>query len=400
VAGVGFVVVATWVTRRATGLAGGVTVRIWRAGPPEPIVPGHPRNAMIALAAANTRAAPSANAPAVPIPARYARVARIALSIGTLAENLRLKSEMSVCEHEPVQRRAPRSIGRDRGLKARMAYTALMLAAIYVLIITLLVACGVGVVAIAVTIAVLVVAHYLGTERMIFSALGAQPIGPGQMPELHAAMERVCVLADRPMVRLALIDSEVPNAFTVARSPLNATVCVTRGLLDLLEDRELDAILAHELAHVASRNAVLVTLGSVWAAMAALLVALDNRLPHRPGREQQPWTAVVVLSGLLFVVSYVTTQALSRHRQLAADRAAFLLLRGSESMGAALAMIGEAVDQLDEDGRRAVCGELTVLSIVPVDAPRTVATIFPTHPPLALRLDRLAAVGRELFSPV
>jgi heat shock protein HtpX len=361
-------------------------------------VPGQPRKAMIALAAANTSAAPSASAPAVPIPARYARVARTALSIGKRAENLRPGSEMSVCEHEPVQKRAPKSIGRDRGLKARMAFSAGLLVGGYVLIITLLVACGVGVVAIAVVIAVLVLAHYLGTERMIFSALAARPVGPGQMPELHAAMERVCVLADRPMVRLAVIDTAVPNAFTVARSPLNATVCVTRGLLELLEDRELEAVLAHELAHVASRNVVLVTLGSVWAAMAALLVGLDGRLPHRHGREEQPWTVVVILAGLLFVVSYVTTQSLSRYRQLAADRAAFLLTSGSDSIAAALQAICEAADQFDEDARRAVCGELTVLSLVPVDAPRTVATMFPTHPPLTLRLDRLAKVGRELFS--
>jgi heat shock protein HtpX len=391
-------VVEMWATRRATGLGGGVTVRTWRAGPLEPTVPGHPRKAMIALAAANTRAAPSASAPAVPIPARYARVARIALSIGMREENLRPGSEMSLCEHEPVQSRGPRSIGRDRRLKARMAFAALLQVGIYVLIIALLVACHVGVVAIAVIIAVLVLAHYLGTERMIFSALGARPVGPGQMPELHAAMERVCVLADRPVVRLSLIDTEVPNVFTVARSPLNATVCVTRGLLDLLDDGELEAVLAHELAHVASRNVVLITLGSVWAAMAALLVELDRSLPHRAGREDQPWPVVVVLSGLLFVISYVTIQALSRHRQLAADRAAFLLLSGSESVAAALRAIGGALDQLDEGARRAVCGELTVLSLMPVDAPRTVATIFPTHPPLALRLDRLAAVGRELFS--
>jgi heat shock protein HtpX len=200
------------------------------------------------------------------------------------------------------------------------------------------------------------------------------------------------------MVRLAVIDTEVPNVFTVARSPLNATVCVTRGLLELLEDRELEAVLAHELAHVASRNVVLITLGSVWAAMAALLVELDGRLPHRRGREEQPWTVVVILAGLLFVVSYVTTQALSRYRQLAADRAAFLLMSGSDSVAAALQAICETADQFDEPARRAVCGELTVLSLVPVDAPRTVATIFPTHPPLALRLDRLAEVSRELFS--
>ena len=279
-----------------------------------------------------------------------------------------------------------------------MAFTALLLIGLYVLLITLLIAAGAGVVAIAVVLGVAVLAHYLGTDRLILAALGARPAGPGQMPELNEAMERVCVVADRPMVRLAVIDSEVPNAFTVARSPLNATICVTRGLLGLLDERELDAVLAHELAHVASRNVVLATLGSAWAALAAWVVVLGRRLPRRRGREQQPLAGVVILAGLLFVVSYVTTQALSRRRQLAADRAVLLLTSGSDALESALRTISEAVEQLDETARRTVCGELTVLSIVPVDAPETVATMFPTHPPLQLRLGRLAAAGRELLA--
>lgn len=277
-----------------------------------------------------------------------------------------------------------------------MAFSALLLTGLYVLLIMLLVAAGAGVVAIAVTLAVVVLAHYLGAERLILSALRARPLASGQLPELELAMERVCVLAERPMVRLAHIESTIPNAFTVARSPLNATICVTSGLLELLDEDELDAVLAHELAHVASRDVVLITLGSVWAAIAAHVVALGRRLPRAHGREQEPWGIVVVLAGLLFVVSYVTTQALSRHRQLAADRAAFLLMRGSDAFVSALEAVSSAVDGLDEPARRAVCGELTVLGLVPVDAPATVATMFPTHPPLELRRARLAEVGREL----
>jgi heat shock protein HtpX len=279
-----------------------------------------------------------------------------------------------------------------------MVFSALLLTALYVLVIALMVAAGAGVVATAVTLGLLVLAHYLGTERLILSALGAHPLGAAELPELERAMERVCVLADRPMVRLGRIASEVPDAFTVARSPLNATICVTDGLLELLDEDELEAVLAHELAHVASRNVVLITLGSVWAALAAQLVRLDRRLSHVAGREEQPWGAVVVLAGLLVVVSYVTLQPLSRHRQLAADRAAFLLMRGSDALGSALARICAAVDGLDQRARRPVCGELTMLGLVPIDAPATVATMFPTHPPLELRLARLQDVARELFA--
>jgi heat shock protein HtpX len=399
VRGAGVTVVSMWASRRATWLGGGVTLTTWRAGPVRVFVPGQPRNAMMALAAANTSAAASASAPAVPMPARYARVARIALSIGIPAENLSPNREMTVCNHESMPNHPPKSIGSDRGLKARVAFTALLLVALYVLLITLLVAAGLGVVGIAVLLAVLVLAHYLGIERLVLSALGARPVGPGQMPELHAAMERVCVLAERPMVRLAIIDSALPSAYTVGRSPLNATICVTSALHDLLDGPELDAVLAHELAHVASRTVVLMTLASVWAALAAHLVRLADRLlPSRPGREREPWGGVVILAGLLFVVSYVTTQALSRRRQLAADRAACLLMGGSEALGSALRASTQGAGEFDTAARRAVCGELTALSLIAVDAPGTLATMFPTHPPLALRLARLSQTARELLA--
>ncbi|HLI61369.1 MAG TPA: M48 family metalloprotease [Solirubrobacteraceae bacterium] len=278
-----------------------------------------------------------------------------------------------------------------------MAFSAVLLAALYVLLIALMVAAGAGVVAIAVTLAVLVLAHYLGTERLILSALRARPVASDELPELERALEQICALAGEPLVRLARIESEVPGVFTIARSPLTATICLSDGLLELLDEEELGAVLAHELAHVASRNVVPMTLGSVWAALAAHVVRFDRRLPHRAGRDE-PWAIVVGLAGLLFVVSYVTLQPLSRHRQLAADRAAFLLLRGSNGIASALQAIGAAVDGLEPRARRSVCGELTMLGLAPVDAPGTVATIFPTHPPLALRLARLADVARELFA--
>lgn len=388
-----------WASRRATWLGGGVTLTTWRAGLVRVFVPGQPRNAMMALAAANTSAAPSASAPAVPMPARYARVARIALSIGIPAQNLSPNREMSICNHESMPTHPPKSIGRDRGLKARVAFTALLLTTLYVLLITLLVAAGLGVVGIAVLLAVLVLVHYLGIERLVLSALDARPVGPGQMPELHAAMERVCGLAARPMVRLAIIDSALPNAYTVGRTPLNATVCVTTALVDLLDGPELDAVLAHEIAHVASRTVVLMTLASVWAALAAHLVRLAERLlPPRAGREQEPRSAVVILAGLLFVVSYLTTQALSRRRQLAADRAACLLMSGSDALGSALRASSQTAAELDTVTRRTICGELTALSLIDVDAPATIATLFPTHPPLPLRLARLSQTARELLA--
>lgn len=273
-----------------------------------------------------------------------------------------------------------------------MAWSVVMLAALYVLLITLLVVCGVGPIGVAVTLAAAVLVQYFASERLALAALGTRPTSVEREPELFDAVERLCIAIEHPMPRLALIRSSAPNAFTVGRAPSTATICVTSGLLALLEGDELDAVLAHELAHIESRDAMVMTFGSLFASLAAFIVTLGRRSDHRPREvpeaEDSPFFGVVILAGLVFLLSYVVLQPLSRRRELAADRRAAAVIGGPEALSAALEEISAAL--AEGTGVRSSWGELAALAVVPPDVTATVATLFPTHPSLEDRRVALA----------
>jgi heat shock protein HtpX len=195
------------------------------------------------------------------------------------------------------------------------------------------------------------------------------------------------------MVHLALVDTAIPNAFTVGRSPANTTVCVTTGLLSTLDEDELEAVLAHELAHVASRDVVVMTAASVFASVAAFIVRGGQRLGRGSRRRDEadsPMFLFVILAGLVYVVSYVVFQALSRYRELAADEGSAILTGRPQALCSALGRISAQLDELPQRELHDACGELAAFYIVVPDLMATVATIFFTHPPLQDRLKALA----------
>ncbi len=285
-----------------------------------------------------------------------------------------------------------------------MLLTMLLLGALYVLLIAVLVAFGAGVVTVAVIAGALFLGQYFSCERAALSALGARTVGPGAAPHLHGMLDRLCVEADLPTPALALIDTPMPNACTVGRSPSTATVCVTTGLLELIDDGELEAVLAHELSHVENRDVVLMTVAGFFASIAALIVGLGLGLGSTAGgedrddrREGGGGSAVaVIVSGLIYVVSFVLTQALSRYRELVADRGAALITGRPTTLASALTKISDRIDGIPQRDLPVSCGELAAFSIVAPDVMRTVAGLFATHPPLALRLAALARLESEL----
>ncbi len=295
-------------------------------------------------------------------------------------------------------RRSTRRAGaRQPGLRAHLISAWLLLGALYVLLIALLVAARAGVIVVAVIVALTVIAHYLACDRLALAALRARRVTREDAPRLHDAVERLCLAVERPTVALAVIDVPAPNAFTVGRAPGAARICVTTGLLDLLDEAELDAVLAHELAHVESRDVMAMTLGSIFASLAALFVPGWRRLQRRPVRAPEatdsPFFLVVIAAGLVFLVSYALTQALSRRRELVADRRAAALSGGPEALISALERISSALGDLE--GVPVAWGELAGLAIVPADVTATVATMCPTHPSAADRRAALAALRRR-----
>src|SRR6202012_889751 len=149
-----------------------------------------------------------------------------------------------------------------------------------------------------------------------------------QAPELHAIVDRLCVTADLPKPRVAVADTPMPNAFAVGRSPKTATVCVTAGLLRLLSPGELEAVLGHELTHVQNRDVMVMTIASFFASIASFIVQMGFWFGGAFGDDEDNGVSglvVILVSAVVYLVSFVLLQALSRYREFAADRGSAIL---------------------------------------------------------------------------
>ena len=279
-----------------------------------------------------------------------------------------------------------------------MGITLLLLGLLYVVLIAVLVAAGVGAIAVAVIAGLLFLVQYFSSDRIALASMGAREVSAADAPELHGIVERLCVQADLPMPRLGIVDTPMANAFAVGRSPSNATVCVTTGLLGLVSGPELEGVLAHELTHVANRDVMLMTIASFFASIASFIVQMgfwfglgsDND-DDGPG-----FFVVVLVAGLVYVISFFLIQALSRYREFAADRGAALITGRPSALSSALLRISDEIEQIPQRDLRSVPGELKAFFIIAPDLKRSIGSLFSTHPPLQARLDALAKFEAQL----
>ncbi len=294
---------------------------------------------------------------------------------------------------------APRTFGRDTGLQTRMLLTLFLLGLVYAVLIAVLVAAGAGAITVAVIAAVLFVIQYFTSDKIALYSMGAREVTPDESPGLHATIERLCISADLPKPRVAIADTPMPNAFAIGRSPTQATVCATTGLLALLSPAELEGVLAHELAHVQNRDVLLMTVASFFASIASFIVQMgfwfgggfDDRDDNGPGV-----IVVVLVSAVVYMVSFVLLQTLSRYREFAADRGAAIITGRPSALSSALLKISGTMDQIPQRDLRAANGELAAFYIFPPRAKQSIATLFSTHPPLEARLEALSRLEAQL----
>ncbi|MDQ2898028.1 MAG: zinc metalloprotease HtpX [Actinomycetota bacterium] len=294
---------------------------------------------------------------------------------------------------------APRTFGRDTGLQARMLLTLFLLGLVYAVLIAVLIAAGAGAITVAVIAAVLFLVQYFTSDKIALYSMGAREVTPDQAPGLHATIERLCISADLPKPRVAIADTPMPNAFAIGRSPTQATVCATTGLLTLLNPAELEGVLAHELTHVQNRDVLLMTVASFFASIASFIVQMgfwfgagfDDRDDNGPGV-----IVVVLVSAVVYMVSFVLLQTLSRYREFAADRGSAIITGRPSALSSALLKISGTMDQIPQRDMRAANGELAAFYIFPPRAKQTIATLFSTHPPLEARLEALGRLEAQL----
>lgn len=290
----------------------------------------------------------------------------------------------------------------DRGLSTRMGVTMLLLGLLYVVLMATLVYAGFAWPIVVVLAAALAWGQWYFSDRLALRAMRGRVVTPEQAPDLHATVDRLCALADMPKPQVAIADSDIPNAFATGRSPQRSVVCVTTGLMRRVEPPELEAVLSHELSHVAHRDVAVMTVASFVAVLAGLLMRsmMWGGLIGRGGRRDQNtalmFLAIMVVSVVVYFVSYLLIRALSRYRELSADRTAAMLTGSPSALASALVKISGEMGRIPTRDLRQAEAYNAFFIIPAFTKGFDFSTLFSTHPPLERRLDQLSKISAQL----
>jgi heat shock protein HtpX len=289
---------------------------------------------------------------------------------------------------------------RDPGLQARVLLTLFLLGLLYTAFVVVLLQAGAGLVTVVLVMGGLSAAQLFFSDKLALSAMGAKEVSPQEAPGLHAMIEKLCIQADLPKPRVAVADTDLPNAFALGRSQKSATVCATTGIMRSLSPSELEGVMAHELAHVKHRDVLVMTIASFFASLAAIILQFGFFFGGgHGGDDDNPSFAVILLvSFVVYVVSFFLMMALSRYREFAADRGAAIVTGRPSALSSALVKISSAVQQLPQrDLREAERLErMNAFFIVPVRVKSALQALFSTHPPMEKRIERLQQLESQL----
>ncbi|GLW97155.1 zinc metalloprotease HtpX [Microtetraspora sp. NBRC 16547] len=288
----------------------------------------------------------------------------------------------------------------DRGLTTRMVTTMFLLGLLYVAFMAILIAVGVRAVVVLVIAAGFLLVQYFLSDKIALFAMHGREVSPQEAPELHGIIDRLSAMADMPKPRVAIADSDVPNAFATGRNQKNAVVCVTTGILRRLDAQELEGVLAHEMSHVAHRDVAVMTIASFLGVVAGLMTrfALYSGLGGRRGNNNNgPPVGLIILlvSGIAYAVSFLLTRALSRYRELAADRAGALLTQRPSALASALTKVSGEIARIPTRDLREEQA-FNAFYFAPALSGQSIASLFSTHPSLERRLAQLSKISAEL----
>ena len=279
-----------------------------------------------------------------------------------------------------------------------MLFTIFLLGLLYVAFVGVLFYAGAQGIVILVIVGGLALAQIFLSDKIGLAAMGAKEVTPEQAPGLHAMIERLCIQADLPKPKIAVADTTMPNAFAMGRSPKNATVCATTGLMNTLEPHELEAVMAHELTHVKNRDVMIMTIASFFAMVASTIVQFGFFFGGGYGDsdDDSPGFLVVILASfVVYIISFFLMLALSRYREFSADKGAALITGRPSALSSALLRISQNMERVPEQDLRAA-QQLSAFFIVPPGAKKAVQSIFMDHPPTEKRIERLQRYEAEL----
>jgi heat shock protein HtpX len=278
----------------------------------------------------------------------------------------------------------------DFGLNARMVLSFVILGILYIIFLSILHYLGVGYIPLAIIASVMILAQWYFSDKIVLWSSGATIVSKEQYPRLHEIVERLSADNGMPKPKVAIVNSTVPNAFATGKSPKSSLVAVTSGILDLLDDDELEAVIGHELSHVRSRDVLVLTLASVFSMVAWYLVQFGffGGLQGR-GRNSSGGTAIVILVALItWVVSFLIIRAISRYREYSADRSGAIMTGKPDKLASALLKISGKMGNIPTKELENV-QKLNAFFIIPALSGSSIANLFSTHPPVEKRVQKL-----------
>ena len=285
-----------------------------------------------------------------------------------------------------------------------MFVTGFALVLLYAIIVTVLIRVGLSMGLVIVIAGAMMFSQYFFSDKIAMFSMHAHEVTPQQEPRLHQIVDRLCLLANMEKPRVGVAEMDIPNAFATGRSPKHAVICATRGLMNRLSDEELEAVLAHELSHVAHRDVAVMTIASGVGMLAGLVsrIAMWSAMLSGGGRNSRDGENIVLIemvtwlvSLVIYVIAYLLTMALSRYRELAADRSGAILIGKPSVLASALVHITGDIGRIPRTDLRQSEG-MNAFFFAPALAGGTAASLFSTHPSLEKRLDQLNKLERQL----
>ncbi len=287
-----------------------------------------------------------------------------------------------------------------------MMSTVFLIGLLYAVFVTVLLEAHVHAGAVIVLAVVIGGAQYYFSDKIALFSMGGKLVTREQAPELHGIVDRLVALADMPKPLVAIAQSDIPNAFATGRDQKHAVVCVTTGLLRRLDEPEIEAVLAHELSHVAHRDVAVMTIASFLGLLAGLLTRVfywsglfggfNNRNNQNGNNTALIEMGMVLFSAVVYMISFILIRTLSRYRELAADRSGAILIGQPALLASALVKVSGEMSRIPTRDLRSA-EHFNAFYFAPALAPgASLSTLFSTHPTLQKRLDALAKLDAEL----